>query len=114
MIKFSRKTFLTLRDEIPDAGAWYSVIATARDVQPIVAGKPFPFLLEVSLEKLGTRKEETFVVGDCLKTAIAAGQAVGCPTVLVLSTVSTREEAEGWKRRPDFIASNMATLIELP
>ena len=70
------KTFPTPRGEIPGAGAWYSIIVTATDVQPMVAGKPFPFLMELSLEKLGTTKQETLVVGDRLETDIAAGQAV--------------------------------------
>ncbi|MEO8356927.1 MAG: HAD-IIA family hydrolase, partial [Chloroflexota bacterium] len=79
------KSFPTPRGEIPGSGAWVSIIVTATDVQPIVAGKPSPFLMELSLEKLGTKKEETLVVGDRLETDIAAGQAVGCPTALVLS-----------------------------
>lgn len=105
------KTFPTPRGEIPGAGAWISVITTATDVQPIVAGKPFPFLMDLSLEKLGTKKEETLVVGDRLETDIAAGQAVGCPTALVLSGVSTKEQAEGWKPKIDIIAEDLATLI---
>jgi 4-nitrophenyl phosphatase len=105
------KTFPTPRGEIPGAGAWISVITTATNVQPIVAGKPFPFLMDLSLEKLGTKKEETLVVGDRLETDIAAGQAVGCPTALVLSGVSTREQAESWKPQIDIIAEDLAMLI---
>ncbi|RPI94253.1 MAG: HAD-IIA family hydrolase [Chloroflexi bacterium] len=105
------KTFPTPRGEIPGAGAWISVITTATNAQPIIAGKPFPFLMDLSLEKLGTKKEETLVVGDRLETDIAAGQAVGCPTALVLSGVSTREQAESWKPKIDIIAEDLATLI---
>ena len=106
------KTFPTPRGEIPGAGAWYSIIVTASDVQPVVAGKPFPFLMELSLEKLGTAKEKTLVVGDRLETDIAAGQAVGCPTALVLSGVSTREEADLWRPKIDIIAQDLAELIQ--
>src|SRR5512134_494425 len=105
------KTFPTPRGQIPGAGAWVSVITTATNVQPIVAGKPFPFLMDLSLEKLGTSKEETLVVGDRLETDIAAGQAVGCPTALVLSGVSTREQAANWNPTPDIIVSDLAALI---
>lgn len=105
------KTFPTPRGEIPGAGAWISIITTATDVQPIMAGKPFPFLMDLSLEKLGTKKEETLVVGDRLETDIAAGQAVGCPTALVLSGVSTKEQAEIWKPKIDIIAEDLAMLI---
>jgi 4-nitrophenyl phosphatase len=105
------KTFPTPRGEIPGAGAWLSVITTATDVEPIIAGKPFPFMMELSLEILGTKKEETLVVGDRLETDIAAGQAVGCPTALVLSGVSTQEQADVWKPKINVIASDLAALV---
>jgi 4-nitrophenyl phosphatase len=105
------KTFPTPRGQIPGAGAWAAVIITATNVEPIVAGKPFPFLMELSLEKLGTKKEETLVVGDRLETDIAAGQRIGCPTALVLSGVSTKEQAENWNPKIDIVAKDLATLI---
>lgn len=104
------RTFPTPRGEIPGSGAWVSVVATATGVEPIVAGKPFPYLMELALERLGTAKEETLVVGDRLETDVAAGQAVGCPTALVLSGVSKREEAQGWN--PTVIAESLWKLVE--
>ena len=105
------KTFPTPRGEIPGAGAWISVITTATGIEPIYAGKPFPFMMELSLERLGTKKEETLVVGDRLETDIAAGQAVGCPCALVLSGVSTEEQAAVWRPKIDVIAEDLSSLI---
>jgi 4-nitrophenyl phosphatase len=105
------KTFPTPRGEIPGAGAWISVVITATGVEPIYAGKPFPFMTELSLERLGARKEETLVVGDRLETDIAAGQAVGCPCALVLSGVSTREQAQVWSPKIDLVADDLSSLI---
>jgi 4-nitrophenyl phosphatase len=105
------KTFPTSRGEIPGAGAWLSVITTATGIEPIVAGKPYSTLMDLSLEKLGTSNEESLVVGDRLETDIAAGQGVGCPTALVLSGVTTREEAESWTPKIDLIADDLASLI---
>lgn len=105
------RTFPTPRGEIPGSGAWLSIITTATGIQPTVAGKPFPYLMELSLERLGTRKEETLVVGDRLETDIAAGQSVGCPTALLLSGVSTKQEADAWKPAPDIIADNLSELV---
>lgn len=105
------RTFPTPRGEIPGSGAWLSVITAATGVEPIIAGKPFPFLMELALERLGTPKEETLVVGDRLETDIAAGQSVGCPTALVLSGVSSNEEAEDWIPKIDIIASDLAELV---
>ena len=42
------------------------------------------------MERLGTDRNETLVIGDRLDADIAAGQAVGCPTALVLTGVSTK------------------------
>lgn len=104
------RTFPTPRGEIPGSGAWVSVVVTATGVEPQVAGKPFPYLIELALERLGTSKEETLVVGDRLETDIAAGQAVGCPTALVLSGVSKLEDAKGWN--PTIIAESLWKLVE--
>lgn len=105
------RTFPTPRGEIPGSGAWLSVITSATGVEPIVAGKPFPYLMELSLEKLGTKKDETLVVGDRLETDIAAGQSVGCPTALVLSGVSTQEQADEWMPKMDLVAGSLAELV---
>ncbi|MCC7118030.1 MAG: HAD-IIA family hydrolase [Anaerolineales bacterium] len=104
-------TFPTPRGEIPGSGAWFSVIVTATGVEPIIAGKPAPYLMELSLAKLGASKAETLVVGDRLETDIAAGQAVGCPTALVLSGVSTKAQAERWRPQIDLIADDLAGLV---
>ena len=106
------KTFPTPRGEIPGAGAWISVVTTATDVEPIYAGKPYPYMMQLSLEILGTKKEETLVIGDRLETDIAAGQAVGCPTALVLSGVATKDQAEVWKPRVDIIAESLRSLVD--
>jgi 4-nitrophenyl phosphatase len=105
------KTFPTPRGQIPGAGAWISVITTATNIEPIVAGKPFPFLMDLSIERLGAKPQETLVIGDRLETDIAAGQAVGSQTALVLSGVSTREQAESWEPKIDMIAEDLASLI---
>jgi 4-nitrophenyl phosphatase len=107
------KTFPTPRGEIPGAGAWISVVVTATGVEPIYAGKPAPYLLELARERLGTAKEETLVVGDRLETDIAGGQAAGMPCALVLSGVSTREEGEKWEPKVDLIIEDLATLVGL-
>jgi 4-nitrophenyl phosphatase len=107
------KTFPTPRGEIPGAGAWLAVVTIATNVEPIVAGKPSPHLMEIALERLGTTKAETLVVGDRLETDIAAGQAVGCPTALVLSGVSKRAEADAWAPAMDVLADDLSSLIEL-
>ncbi|OGO22645.1 MAG: hypothetical protein A2Y54_07505 [Chloroflexi bacterium RBG_16_51_16] len=105
------KTFPTPRGEIPGAGAWISVISTATGIEPIYAGKPYPRIIEIALEHLGTSNDETLVVGDRLETDMAAGQAAGCLCALVLSGVSSRDQAERWMPPPDFIADDLTHLL---
>ncbi|PWH17393.1 MAG: haloacid dehalogenase [Anaerolineae bacterium] len=106
------KTFPTPRGQIPGAGAWLSVITTASGVQPIIAGKPQTPLLEMALERLGTSKEQTWVIGDRLDTDIAGGQALGCRTALVLTGVSTRAQAEDWQPSVDLIGESLWDLVK--
>ncbi len=105
------KTFPTPRGEIPGAGAWVSVIVTATGVQPIYAGKPAPYLLELARQRLGTSKMQTLVVGDRLETDIAGGQAAGCPVALVLSGISQRDQVEAWEPRVDLVFEDLAELV---
>lgn len=104
------RTFPTPRGEIPGSGSWLAVVTSATGVEPTVAGKPFPYLMELALERLGTPKDETLVVGDRLETDIAAGQAVGCATAFVLSGVSKLEEAKDWN--PSMIADSLWDLVK--
>jgi len=106
------KTFPTPRGQIPGAGAWIAVIVTATGVEPIYAGKPAPYLLELARSRLGTTKEQTLVVGDRLETDIAGGQAAGMPTALVLSGVSTRAQAERREPKVDMIVDDLEALIK--
>jgi len=105
------KTFPTPRGEIPGAGAWVSVIVTATGVEPVFAGKPAPHMFELARKRLGTPKCKTLVVGDRLETDIAGAQADEMPTALVLSGVSTREQAEAWKPKVDIIAKDLGELV---
>ena len=105
------RTFPTPRGQIPGAGAWISVIVTATDIQPIYAGKPYPYILELALKRINTPRETTFIVGDRLETDIAGGQALGFPTALVLSGISTLAQAQNWTPSVDIIAENLAVLV---
>jgi 4-nitrophenyl phosphatase len=106
------KTFPTPEGLVPGAGAILASIEAATSVDPIIIGKPKPTMMYMALERLGTQPEETLVVGDRLETDIAAGQAAGCKTALVLSGVTTRKQAEAWRPPPNFIVDDLWSLVE--
>ena len=67
--------------------------ASGREVQ-VVAGKPSPVLMdliagEIGLTKTADGKWPALMVGDRLDTDIAFGNAVGIPTLLVMSGVTS-------------------------
>ncbi len=105
------KTFPTPDGEIPGAGAWVSVVTTATGIEPVYAGKPSRYLIDLALKYLGTENKVTLVVGDRLETDIVAGQLVGCPCALVLSGVTGHDQAKSWTPAIDFIAADLETLI---
>jgi len=88
------RTFPTPNGLIPGAGALVAAIAAASDQEPFV-----------------TKPNETLCVGDRLETDILGGQNAGCLTALVLSGVSTLEQAQAWNPQPTIIARDLTHLI---
>lgn len=64
-----------------------AIVAAVPSVEPIVVGKPHPFLIEQALAYLGTSKHETIMIGDQVATDIAAGHAAGLRSILLASDV---------------------------
>ncbi|RPJ46727.1 MAG: HAD-IIA family hydrolase [Chloroflexi bacterium] len=106
-------TFPTPYGLVPGAGATLAYLEAATGVPPFMIGKPEPYLYQFSIERLGTRPEETLAVGDRLETDILGGQRLGSPTVLVLSGVTTAEEAEKWQPQPSLVLPNLADLLPI-
>jgi 4-nitrophenyl phosphatase len=104
-------TFPTPAGLVPGAGAVLAAIASASGRQPIVVGKPSPLLFQTAAERMKLGAESVLVVGDRLETDIAGGQAFGARTALVLSGVSTPEQATVWSPPPTVVASNLGDLL---
>ena len=104
-------TFPTPRGQIPGNGAWYSVIESATNVKPIIAGKPYPYIMELALQRLGMNKDEVVVVGDRIETDIVGGQTIGCKTALVLSGISTEAQGKAWQPKITYIAKDLTALV---
>lgn len=106
------RTFPTPEGLAPGAGAILAAIEAASDVLPTITGKPEPAMYEILLKELGTAPADTLVVGDRLETDIAGGLALGSPTALVLSGVSTRANALASTFPPDHIFPDLNALAE--
>jgi 4-nitrophenyl phosphatase len=105
------KTYPLENDLIPGAGSILAAIATATDVQPIVVGKPEPLVIEQSMRILGAKAEETAMLGDRLETDILGGHRAGIATILVLTGISTVEEAASYPAPPDWIFEDLPAML---
>ncbi len=106
------KTFPSPGGLTPGAGSILAAIEAASGVTPLMMGKPFPDLFLLSLERLGVTPQQALVVGDRLETDILGGHNAGCQTALVLSGVSTLEDAQKFQPRPDRIAADLTELVD--
>ena len=103
-------TFPSAEGLIPGAGSLLAALRAATDREPIIMGKPGRAMFETALRRLGTPPEQTLMIGDRLNTDIAGAQATGLHTALVLSGVSTREEATAASAPPDAVFDDLAAL----
>ena len=93
----------------PGAGALLAVVTTTTGVEPEIVGKPFAPLFESGLRRGGGGRP--LVVGDRLDTDIEGAAKLGWDTMLVLTGVSTRAEAEAGPVRPTVIAEDVSALL---
>lgn len=106
------KTLPTEEGLVPGAGALIAALKTATDRHPIALGKPEVPMMEQALARLGLGADEVAMVGDRLDTDILGGINANMATIMVLTGVSTREEAEQGPIKPDYILDDLSALLE--
>ncbi len=96
----------------PGAGAVVAAIRTASGTEPVAIGKPAPMLLEVAARTAGAAAADAVVIGDSLVTDLPAARAVGARSILMLTGVTRRDEAEALPaaERPTAVASDASEL----
>lgn len=72
--------------------------------------------MSFATDRLGISPADATVVGDNLRTDIAAGAAAGCETILVLTGLTTEENMEalieGAGVRPDVVCKDLYELMQ--
>jgi 4-nitrophenyl phosphatase len=106
------KTFPTPVGLTPGTGAILAALQASCDQEPIICGKPAPEMYWVAMKRMNTRPEETLVVGDRAETDIIGAQAIGCRCALVLSGVTSEDQAKAWAPPPDIIASDLNDVLD--
>jgi NagD protein len=97
---------------MPATGSVAALISRATGVEPYFVGKPNPLMMRSALNALDAHSETTAMVGDRMDTDMVAGLEAGLEAILVLTGVSTREEAERHPYRPSRIVDSIADLID--
>ncbi len=95
----------------PATGSVAALVSRATGVQPYFVGKPNPLMMRSALNAIEAHSEETAMIGDRMDTDVIAGLEAGLETVLVLTGVTTRDEAERHPFRASKVVDSVADLI---
>jgi NagD protein len=97
---------------LPATGSVAALISRATDVAPYYVGKPNPLMMRSALNAIDAHSETTAMIGDRMDTDVVSGLEAGLETILVLSGVATREQAERYPFRPSRIVDSVAELAD--
>ena len=102
----------TLDGPLPATGSVAALISRATGVQPYFVGKPNPLMMRSALNTIDAHSETTAMVGDRMDTDIVSGLEAGLETILVLTGVTVRADAERHPYRPSRIVDSVADLAD--
>jgi HAD superfamily hydrolase (TIGR01457 family) len=92
----------------PGAGALTAAIETTTGVAPEVVGKPNAPILRAALSRAGGGRP--LLIGDRLDTDIAGAVALGWPSLLVLTGISSRDDVRRYPFAPTYIWDDLSLL----
>jgi len=97
---------------LPATGSVAALISRATGVDPYFVGKPNPLMMRSALNAIDAHSETAAMVGDRMDTDVISGLEAGMHTVLVLTGITSRPEAERFPFRPSRIVDSIADLID--
>ncbi|MCW3029550.1 MAG: HAD-superfamily hydrolase, subfamily [Solirubrobacterales bacterium] len=96
---------------LPATGSVAALISRATGVEPYFVGKPNPLMMRSALNAIDVHSETAAMVGDRMDTDVVSGLEAGMETILVLTGVTTRQQAERYPYRASRIVDSVAELI---
>jgi NagD protein len=97
---------------VPATGSVAALISRATGIDPYFVGKPNPLMMRSALNAIDAHSESAAMVGDRMDTDVVSGLEAGMHTVLVLTGITQRAEAERFPYRPSRIVDSIADLID--
>lgn len=97
----------------PGTGSIVAALEYASGQRAEVVGKPEPGIVTEGLRQLGAGPDQALMVGDALELDVAAGHAAGVDTALVLTGISTAEQARTapTDQRPTYVFADLLELL---
>jgi NagD protein len=96
---------------LPATGAVAALISRATGVEPYFIGKPNPLMMRSALNAIDAHSETTAMIGDRMDTDIVAGLEAGMETILVLTGLTSRDQAERHPYRASRVVDSVADLL---
>ena len=97
---------------MPGVGVFVAALKAACNREPYIVGKPNTFMLKLAMEKIKATPQEVLMVGDKLDSDILMGNKARTRTALVLTGVTSKEEASAATGllKPGIIVENLYQL----
>jgi NagD protein len=96
---------------LPATGSVAALISRATGVDPYYVGKPNPLMMRSALNAIDAHSETTAMIGDRMDTDVVSGLEAGLETILVLTGLTTQEDAERHPFRASRIVDSVADLL---
>ena len=97
---------------LPATGSVAALITRATGAEPYFVGKPNPMMFRSAMNRIEAHSETTAMIGDRMDTDVVSGLEAGMETILVLTGVTTREEAERYPFRASRVVHSVADLVD--
>jgi NagD protein len=97
---------------LPATGSVAALISRATEVEPYFVGKPNPLMMRSALNAIDAHSETAAMIGDRMDTDIVSGLEAGMETILVLSGVTSRAQAERFPFRASRILDSVADIVD--
>jgi 4-nitrophenyl phosphatase len=105
-------TFPGERGIVPGNGATLAALRASTGVEPLIIGKPEPEMMVQAMARMGGTLADTAVIGDRLDTDILGGIRAGMTTLLVLSGVTSAEDAETDAIQADYVFDDIGAIAD--
>jgi 5'-nucleotidase len=97
---------------LPATGSVAALVSRATGVEPYFVGKPNPLMMRSALNAIDAHSETSAMIGDRMDTDVVSGLEAGMHTILVLTGITSRAEAERFPYRPSRIVDSIADLVD--